>query len=307
MKWLKKGLIYAPDKSVWWQQHYAMMPTPVYLSELNVIRIYFGTTDINKFGRTTFIDVDVNNPSRILNSPSNYILDLGKRGTFDDAGAVPSSIMEIDSKQYLYYVGFQRTQGVPYMLYTGLSYSSDWRNFVKFSEAPIIDRNSFNILSNAAPHVVYDIHNRVYRMWFWVGKEWVDVNNKLYINAEINTAKSNNGTDWDIDPIPCIIPDKETEFSVGRPWVIQADGVYKMFYSIRYIEKLYRLGYAESIDGIVWQRKDNEIGIDVSKEGWDSEMICYPAVITVKGKTYLFYNGNNNGETGFGYAELIEE
>ena len=45
--------------------------------------------------------------------------------------------------------------------------------------------------------------------------------------------------------------------------------------------------------------------IDVSPTGWDAEMICYPAVINVKGKTYLFYNGNNNGETGFGVAELI--
>jgi hypothetical protein len=49
---------------------------------------------------------------------------------------------------------------------------------------------------------------------------------------------------------------------------------------------------------------DDRIGIDVSSTGWDSEMICYPAVITVKGRTFLFYNGNNNGETGFGVAEL---
>jgi hypothetical protein len=79
-----------------------------------------------------------------------------------------------------------------------------------------------------------------------------------------------------------------------------------MFYSVRYIDKLYRIGYAESIDGINWIRKDNEIDIDVSQEGWDSEMICYPSVISVKEKTYLFYNGNNNGETGFGYAEILE-
>ena len=46
---------------------------------------------------------------------------------------------------------------------------------------------------------------------------------------------------------------------------------------------------------------------DVSASGWDSDMTCYPSIITVKEKTYMFYNGNNNGETGFGYAELIEE
>jgi hypothetical protein len=77
-----------------------------------------------------------------------------------------------------------------------------------------------------------------------------------------------------------------------------------MWYSLRRKNITYRIGYAESKDGIHWERKDNEAGIDVSENGWDSEMICYPAVIKVKGKTYLFYNGNNNGVTGFGYAEL---
>lgn len=79
-----------------------------------------------------------------------------------------------------------------------------------------------------------------------------------------------------------------------------------MFYSVRYVDKLYRLGYAESKDGVNWIRKDNEIGIDVSADGWDSEMICYPAVVKTNNKTFLFYNGNNNGASGFGYAELIK-
>jgi hypothetical protein len=101
-------------------------------------------------------------------------------------------------------------------------------------------------------------------------------------------------------------PSIDKEFSLGRPWVLKLEGIYKMFYSIRYLEKLYRIGYAESLDGINWERKDEKVGIDVSKNGWDSEMICYLSVITVEDKTFLFYNGNNNGETGFGYAELIE-
>jgi hypothetical protein len=45
--------------------------------------------------------------------------------------------------------------------------------------------------------------------------------------------------------------------------------------------------------------------MDVSETGWDSEMICYAAVITTKYGTTMFYNGNRNGETGFGCAVLI--
>jgi hypothetical protein len=69
----------------------------------------------------------------------------------------------------------------------------------------------------------------------------------------------------------------------------------------------YRIGYAESDDGINWQRKDDKVGIDVSDEGWDSEMVAYPYVFEHDGEKYMLYNGNGYGETGFGYAVLEED
>ncbi len=66
MNWEKKGLVFVPDKKFWWRQLYAMMPTPEYLEDENKIRIYYGTTDANKFGRTSFIDVDADNPKHII-------------------------------------------------------------------------------------------------------------------------------------------------------------------------------------------------------------------------------------------------
>ena len=307
MKWNKLGLVYAPAKNFWWNQKYAMMPTPVYMPDTGNIRVYFGTTDKDVFGRTSFVDVDSNQPTKVVKTHDSYILDIGSPGTFDDSGAVPSSIVEVNEQQFLYYVGFQRAQKVPYMLFSGLAISNDWKSFNRYSEAPVIDRSISNAFSNAAPFVMFDKEDNIFKMWFWLGKKWVDVNNKLYIQAEIHYAFSTNGLQWELFPEPCIVPDPLTEFSVGRPWIEKSNGKYKMFYSVRHIGKLYRMGYAESSDGKTWIRKDSEIGIDVSNNGWDAEMICYPAVITVSGKTYMFYNGNNNGETGFGVAELINE
>jgi hypothetical protein len=34
-------------------------------------------------------------------------------------------------------------------------------------------------------------------------------------------------------------------------------------------------------------------------------MQAYPAVMQIRDKTYLFYNGNDYGRDGFGIAELI--
>ena len=49
---------------------------------------------------------------------------------------------------------------------------------------------------------------------------------------------------------------------------------------------------------------DGSVGIDLSPDGWDSEMIEYPAVFDHKGSRYMLYNGNDYGRTGFGLAIL---
>ncbi len=87
-----------------------------------------------------------------------------------------------------------------------------------------------------------------------------------------------------------------------------------MWYSVRNgsdyrknTEKSYRIGYAESVDGIKWIRKDKDVGIDVSEEGWDIEMLAYPNVYRHKNKLFMLYNGNGFGQSGFGYAVLDEK
>jgi hypothetical protein len=49
---------------------------------------------------------------------------------------------------------------------------------------------------------------------------------------------------------------------------------------------------------------DNACGLDVSPEGWDSTMTCYPSVFAIDDRIVMIYNGNGFGQTGFGYAEL---
>jgi len=45
-------------------------------------------------------------------------------------------------------------------------------------------------------------------------------------------------------------------------------------------------------------------GIDVSQDGWDSQMIEYPHIAKINNKYIMFYCGNEFGKNGFGYAEL---
>ena len=72
-----------------------------------------------------------------------------------------------------------------------------------------------------------------------------------------------------------------------------------MWYSYRGAR--YRIGYAESADGLTWTRHDDR-GLLPSGAGWDGDMVEYPWLFDWAGRTYMLYNGNDYGGTGIGLA-----
>ncbi len=78
-----------------------------------------------------------------------------------------------------------------------------------------------------------------------------------------------------------------------------------MWYSFRGLR--YRIGYAESLDGLQWERLDHLAGIDISESGWDSQSVEYPYVFEHRGQKFMLYNGNGYGATGFGIAVLDKD
>lgn len=308
MKWKKRGHIYSPSGSLWWAKSYAMIPTAEVLERS--VRVYFASLDENMFGRIGSIELDPEDLTNILDHPVEPVLDIGELGTFDDSGVNASSIISYNSLKYLYYIGWQRTQRVPYMLFSGLAISKDnGRTFEKAGRIPVLDRTDDEPFSRSAPFVLYE--NGIFRVWYWSCIKWsVDENikdnaNAVHYNNVIRYAESGDGINWIAHDENCIDLSDKDEYSVGRPCVINDNGLYRMWYSIRSKTKPYAIGYAESKDGVKWVRRDDEAGIERSADGgWDSEMICYPFVIDINGRRVMFYNGNRHGKTGFGYAEL---
>jgi hypothetical protein len=80
---------------------------------------------------------------------------------------------------------------------------------------------------------------------------------------------------------------------------------YRGTFDFRKGNDAYKIGCAYSKDMMNWERRDDKAGITRSEQGWDSEMIAYPAVIKSGHDIYLFYNGNDFGKEGFGFAKLI--
>ena len=101
------------------------------------------------------------------------------------------------------------------------------------------------------------------------------------------------------------VPQKHPDGATAWPGVVPNDDTYRMWFSYRggsgYCEdhsQGSRLRYAESSDGIVWQRRDDEAGLERSKQGWDSYMVRYPSVYEHAGRRYLVYNGNGFRRSG---------
>ncbi len=301
MKWTKKGLIYAPDGSHPWMRRSALQPTPLLLKD-DVIRLYVGFRDDNGVGRIGYVDVDGHNPSRVLRVSPRPVLDIGIPGTFDENGVIPSAIVRNSEQIYLYYAGYQLGRKIRFTVFGGLALSNDGgETFTRHSPVPVLDRTRNELFFRVAHSVL--IEDGVWRVWYGGGSTWIEGAKKSLPVYDIRYMESRDGVTFPAEGKVCLA-NAGDEHRVGRPYVIRHAGLYKMFYSVGTESKTYRLGYAESPDGIRWTRKDDQIGLTVSDSGWDSEMMAYTAVVQCCGNTYLFYNGNNYGETGFGYAVL---
>ena len=300
MKWKKLGRI-INETSLNWTPIGMMLPL-AHLIDNDTIRIYFGGRSSDLYSRIGFIDVASDNLFDIIQKSEQPIVNIGDLGTFDDCGLTPCCVIKDANNFHMYYTGVTLLKRTTFTNSIGILTSLDnGTNLHRYSKGPIFSRNIFDPYQVGHPWVVRGKDK--WRMWYFSGTSWEHVeeldNPKHFYT--IKHAYSKDGLNWIPDDNICINYNGD-EFSICRPCVIFENGTYKMWYTYRGDSRSYRIGYAESSDGLQWTRLDNRVGIDVSDEGWDSEMLCYPYVFDLKGKRYLLYNGNGYGRTGFGLA-----
>ena len=139
-------------------------------------------------------------------------------------------------------------------------------------------------------------------MWYDSADEWQTPELPRY---NIKYAESIDGINWIRKGIVSVDYKCCDESRVSRASVIKEDGIYKMWHCYALNSGGYRMGYAESVDGYQFERKDDRLTVQVSPSGWDSEMVCYPHVFVHDGRKIMLYCGNGYGRTGFGMA--VEE
>lgn len=155
------------------------------------------------------------------------------------------------------------------------------------------------------PTVVYK--DNVYHMWYsgqtsgkkFTSEVWTDV----YLEASMNDkgssfigyATSADGINWERYDTPVIRPTEEWELnSLMCPTAIwdEEKQVFKMWYSGGEWFEPNSIGYAESVDGITWEKyKNNPMFMAKHENIWEKERVAGAHIVKMDGWYYLFYIG----------------
>jgi hypothetical protein len=312
--WRKLGKVFTPQDVVGrdWLVEFAQAPASLLLDDC--LRIYFSCrppADANGqyVSYSSYVDLDRADPTKVVGLAEQPILDLGGLGSFDEFGTYPVSVIRDGDQVRAYYAGWTRCESVPFNVAIGMAISSDGgRSFTKLGPGPVLS------YSPDEPYVLSGPKIRRFagrwQLWYIAGRKWKLVDGRPEPTYKIRMAVSDDGVHWTKlhrDLIESRIEEDEAQAS---PDVFFANGKYHMFFCYRYSSGFrgkargYRIGYASSTDMFNWQRDDDKAGIDVSADGWDSEMISYPHVFELGEHTYMAYLGNQVGRYGFGLARL---
>lgn len=292
MAWQRLGRVFCSDGQYEWMQSHAANPYAEWLED-DRYRVYFSCRDIQNRSSVGFVEVslDTLNVTAISAYP---VLTRGEIGTFDDSGVSLGCIVHDGKDRYLYYVGWNLAVTVPWRNSIGLAISRNGGPFSKYAPAPVLDRNRFDPYSLSYPWVLKEPSR--WRMWYGSHLNWGDGRHDMA--HVIKYAESADGIRWEPTGEICLPVVAEDSFAYARPCVIGENGLYKMWFSYR--GGAYRIGYAESKDGIRWERMDEKGGMAPSGEGWDSDAVAYAHIFDHKGRRYAVYCGNEYGRGGFG-------
>lgn len=313
-KWNKLGKIFDPttitDRP--WLNEYAQAPATLVFDHF--VRVYFSCRpprdkDGQFTSRSAIVDLDRTDLFKILRVSDQPILELGKRGCFDEFGTYPVSVIRANDEVWAYYAGWTRPVSVPFNTAIGVAKSTDGgETFKKLGDGPILSYTTDEPFVLSGPKI-RRFNNKFY-LFYIAGRKWVDVDGRPEISHRIRVAMSDDGLNWEKHNKDLIPAHSAANESQASPDVFYANGTYHMFFC-SWLPESFRetkargIYYASSKDLLHWTRDNAKAGIEISEgNSFDNQMLAYPHVFELDGKTYMLYLGNEVGRYGFGLAEL---
>ena len=301
MQWEKIGRIFNPlnyDREDALISH-ASNPTVLKLRN-ELVRVFYSGRDKNN--RSSVGAFDFNMKTLTVEKVfTKSLFRAEKNKSFFRDGVSVSTVIKIKSVNYLYFMGWQNPKKEHWRGDIGRLKIEKNGSLTLDSLRPVITKNIVDKISVSYPWIIKS-KNGLLNMWYGSTITWDAGNNEML--HVINYSTSYDGINW--SKKGQVIDSKIGHAQAfSRPTVYESENSnHHMWFSYRSgLGTSYRLGYAYKKNyKNVWDLKINQSGIDVSSEGWDSEMIAYPCIHKYRGKIFMFYNGNGFGKTGIGLA-----
>jgi predicted GH43/DUF377 family glycosyl hydrolase len=242
------------------------------------------------------------------------ILTTGTETAFDGGGVLSAEVVPVTKTHWhLYYVGYHPTkrQGDIKVHQIGLAQSDDGGlSWYRTRAEPVIAHgpqgsfDGFTISSNSVLHID--------DKWYC----WYTGTAQTPYLSSIGLATSKDGHLWEkypFNPIMYYNPHIVHEtFMVAKPHVLYEEGVFKMWYTAQGMAENCKVGnycicYAESIDGIHWQRYQGNPVVKPSSVGWDRTMVEYAEVINDDGRYHMWYCGDTYSNIGYAQGRSLAE
>jgi hypothetical protein len=302
MEWRKLGRLFCPGGD---RRHpklltHAANPLPVQL-EGDVYRVFFSGRDATNRSSVGAVDIDLMK-RQVVQEHREPVFEHGSECSFFADGVSIGNCYDTPAGRYMLFMGWRNPADAHWHGEIGRLRLDRELRLSLDGDGPFMQLDADDAVSLSYPWVMREDSGRGYAMWYGSTLTWNAGNSEMV--HVINRASSEDGERWRKEglAVPYGIG---TAQAFSRPTVLSDAAGLHMWFSYRSgTGQAYRIGYATSVDGRNWTLKLEDAGIDVSAQGWDSEMIEYPFVLEHGGERYMLYNGNGYGKTGFGLAVL---
>lgn len=295
--WRKCGLLYEPRPLHPLLVSHAANPVAVPL-EGDVFRVFFSGRDVMNRSSVGSVDIDIVR-REIVAVADVPAFRFGPEGSFYSHGVSIGCLYEVDGVRYIPFMGWHIPPGGHWVGEIGRIRLNPDLSLSLCPEGPLLGIGEADPISLSYPWVFREPSGS-WRMWYGSTVTW-DAGNGEMVHI-LKHATSEDGHSWQPtgDDVPHMIG---TAQAFSRPTILAGPSGFDMWFSYRNGRGTpYRIGHAQSPDGLRWELNLDRPGIDVGSTGWDSEMIEYPFVFAHRGLDYMLYNGNGFGLTGFGLA-----
>jgi hypothetical protein len=263
----------------------------------HILNIFFTHRNSDNISHISKVKFDLKK-KKIIKKSFKKILGQGSYGYFDCHGVSYPALINFKNKKFMFYVGWQKGIKNQFPFKNNIGLCDLTNQPTRISKAPIIPADNIDPLNTGSCYALKK--KNLIRLWYTSFLKYKIKRNSFEHIYTIRYATTKNLIDWKKNKRICI-HFKRNEFAISKPTVIYYKNKFHMWFCAR--GKNYKIGYAQSLNGIKWRRMDNKFKIIGKPEKWDKFAMAYPTVIKYKKKLLMVYTGNDYGKTGIGMLE----